>query len=204
MRGSRLQGRFDVDGYESLSIYEGMREDLAHPVGAIVDWWEWDAAYIADNYSDVVDPIYDVSKTAPTGTGSRWKTPIQVEVMLAQFVAGGNVMNTRGFYTSDTLRLVIAMDEIQAKFPGFMEISDPSSHIRDHIVFKGQVYKPTVVMPRGHFAQKWAVVTIQCNQLNPEELVNFAQFQDYALPVQPEPRDTVYGAGVYDSGPYGA
>lgn len=203
MRGSRLQGRFDVDGYESLSIYEGMREDLAHTVGTIVDWWVWDAQFIQNNYSDVVDPIYDVSSSAPVGSGSRWKDPIKVEVMMAQFVTGGNVMNTRGFYTTDTLRLVVGADEMAAKFPGFLETDDPSNHIRDHIVFKGQVYKPTVVMPRGHFAQKWAVVTLQCNQVNPEELINEPQFFQYGLTPPIEPRETTYGAGTYTSGPYG-
>lgn len=203
MRGSRLQGRFDVDGYESLSIYEGMREDLAHTVGTTVDWWVWNTAYIEGNYSDVVDPIYDVSITAPVGSGRKWKEPIRVETLAAQFMTGSNTMNTRGFYTTDTLRLIISADEMYTKFPGFLSVDDPSDHIRDHIVFNGQVYRPTVVMPRGHFAQKWAVVTLQCNQVNPEELVNDPQFQQYALASTPEPRLGEYGAGGYSSGPYG-
>jgi hypothetical protein len=203
MRGSRLQGRFDVDGYESLSIYEGMREELAHTVGTIVDWWVWNTAYIESNYSDVVDDIYDVSIAAPEGNGRRWKEPIQVEVIAAQFVTGSNVMNTRGFYTTDTLRLTVGADEMRDRFPGFLETDDPSNHIRDHIVFKGQVYRPTVVMPRGHFAQKWAVVTIQCNQVNPEELVNDPQFQQYALGSVSEPRTAIYGAGGFGTGKYG-
>lgn len=203
MRGTRLQGRFDIEGYEAGSIYEGMREDLGYMVGGMVDWWEWNQEYIENNYSDVVDDIYDVSVTSPVGSGRRWKASRQVEVLASQFVTGGNSMNTRGFYTTDTLRLIISQDELLTKFPGFMSINDPSDHIRDHIVFKGQVYRPTIVMPRGHFASRWAVVTVQCNQVNPEELVNDPQFQQYALPSTTEPRLRVYGAGPYSSGQYG-
>ena len=203
MRGTRLQGRFDVNGHEAMSMYEGMREDLAYPAGVVVDWWEWNMAYIEGNYSDVVDEVYDVSLSAPAGSGRRWKPPVSVQVIAAQFVAGGTTMNTRGFYTTDTLRLIVGMDELEAVFPGFMATDDPSNHIRDHIVFKGQVYRPTVVMPRGHFAQRWALVTIQCNQVNPEELVNDPQFQQYALPSTSEPRTAIFGAGGYGTGKYG-
>ena len=203
MRGNRLQGRFDIDGYETLSIYVGITEELGWTVGVQIDWWEWDQAYLNNNYSTVVDDIYDVSSSV-TGGGRRWKTPIKVDVVMARFITGGNVMNTRGFYTSDTLRLVINIAEMNKKFPGFLSTRDPSDHIRDHIVFNGQVYRPTVVMPRGHFSQRWAVLTVDCNQVNPEELVNDPQFQAFALPSTTDDRLEVYGAGPYSSGQYGA
>jgi hypothetical protein len=201
MRGHRLQGRFDID-YESLSIYEGITEDLGYMVGIEVDWFEWDQVYMDNNYSSVVDPVYDVANTT-VGGGRRWKTSIKVPVVMAQFVTGRNVMNTRGFYTTDTLRLVINMDEMQERFPGFMTTKDPSDRIRDRIVFQNQVFHPTIVMPRGHFGKRWAVLTVDCNQVNPEELVNDVQFQQYALPSTTDDRLRVYGAGPYSSGQYG-
>jgi len=202
MRGSRLQGRFNVDNYESFSIYEGITEDLGWMVGTTVNWWVWDEDYLNNSYSNVIDDIYDVSSTL-VGKGRRYKDPIKVYVVMARYVTGGNVMNTRGFYTTNTLRLVINMAEIMAKFPGFLTTDDPSNHIKDHIVFNGEVYRPTVVMPRGHFSQRWAVVTIDCNQVNPEELVNDPQFLGESLPATSEPRTAVYGAGGYGTGKYG-
>jgi hypothetical protein len=201
MRGHRLQGRFDID-YESLSIYEGITEDLGYTVGIEVDWFEWDQEYMSSNYSSVVDPIYDVSNTT-VGGGRRWKDSIKVPVVMAQFVTGRNVMNTRGFYTTDTLRMVINMDEMQERFPGFMTTVDASERIRDRIVFQNQVFHPTIVMPRGHFGKRWAVLTVDCNQVNAEELVNDVQFQQYALPSTTDDRLRVYGAGPYSSGQYG-
>jgi len=202
MRGTRLQGRFDVDGYESLAIYEGITEDLGYMVGVQVDWYEWDQDYMDNNFSTVVDDIYDVAAIFPGG-GRRWKDPIKVEIVMAQFVTGRNVMNTRGFYTTDTLRLVANIDEMQKKFPGFLATRDPSAHIKDRIVFQNEVFHPTLVMPRGHFAQRWAVATLDCNQVNAEELVNDAQFQQYALPSVTDQRLSGYGAGQFDSGTFG-
>jgi hypothetical protein len=129
MRSHRVQGRFDLD-YESLSIYEGITEDLGYTVGIEVDWYEWDQAFMDNNYSTVVDSVYDVASTVVDG-GRRWKDAIKVPVVMAQFVTGRNVMNTRGFYTTDTLRMVINMNEMQERFPGFMTRTDPSNHIKD-------------------------------------------------------------------------
>jgi hypothetical protein len=202
MRSHRVQGRFDLD-YESLSIYEGITEDLGYTVGIEVDWYEWDQAFMDNNYSTVVDSVYDVASTVVDG-GRRWKDAIKVPVVMAQFVTGRNVMNTRGFYTTDTLRMVINMNEMQERFPGFMTRTDPSNHIKDRIVFQNEVFHPTLVMPRGHFGARWAVLTVDCNQVNPEELVNDVQFQTFALPSTTDDRLEVYGAGPYDSGQYGA
>jgi hypothetical protein len=42
MRGSDVEGRFSVD-YETLSMYDGMAEDLQNKVGKKVNWFRWQA-----------------------------------------------------------------------------------------------------------------------------------------------------------------
>ena len=37
MRGSKVQGRFKI-GFETLSMDEGMIDELRDPVGTIVNW----------------------------------------------------------------------------------------------------------------------------------------------------------------------
>ena len=108
---------------------------------------------------------------------------------MAQFVRGTNIMNQRGFYVADTLRLVINVGDAQRLLPSL--ITDSNQHIKDRIVYRGQVWIPTRVLPRGSFGYRWAVVTVDCNQMNPEELVNDPQFQDYASPSVIEPRNNV-------------
>lgn len=206
MRGSKLQGRFNMD-YESKSMYEGIAEDLGGTVGQEVDWYQWSETYFEDNYSIVVDDIYDVSNdiynegSTPSGQGRRWALPVKMPTVMAQLIRSSNVMNERGFYVTDTLRLVINVGDMQRLIPDVM--ANPSNHIKDRIMYKGEVFVPTRVLPRGSFGYQYAVITIDCNQVNSEELVNDPQFQTFATPVKTEPRLSIYGAGPYGSGLYG-
>ena len=195
MRGTKVQGRFKID-YENLSINEGIVDELRDPVGSIVNWWLWDDEALAADYDNFVDPIYDVSNQDPT-KGRRWNDPFQVPVIMAQQIRGTNIMNERGFYTVDTLRLVISVADVQRLLPAM--ISDPNVHIKDRIVFQGAVFPPTRVLPRGRYANNYAVVTIDCNQVNAEELVNDPQFQNLSSNYT----DNAYGLDGYGSGEYG-
>lgn len=188
MRGGREgtdnNSRFSID-YEAKSMYEGIAEDLGGTVGVDIDWFRWSDTYAEDNFATVVDDIYDVSSSVP-GQGRRWALPFKMPVVMAQFVRGTNIMNERGFYVADTLRLVLNAGDVQRMIPSVL--TDSNKHIKDRIVFRGEVFVPTRVLPRGSFSYNWAVVTIDCNQVNPEELVNDPQFIRYANPTKTDPR----------------
>lgn len=177
MRGTKLQGRFDID-YEGKSMYEGIAEDLGATVGVDVDWFRWQDYYLEETPSTVMDDIYDVSSSV-IGEGRRWMLPFKMPALMAQLIRSTNTMNERGYYVTDTLRLVINAGDAQRLLPSLTG-NDPSTHIKDRIIYRGQVFTPTRVLPRGHFGYKWSVITIDCNEVNPEELVNDPQFQAYA------------------------
>jgi hypothetical protein len=175
MRGTKVQGRFKID-FENKSMEEGMVDELRDPVGSEVDWWVWDAAALAANYNTWVDPIYDVSNQTP-GQGRRWKDPIKLPVIMAQLLRSTNIMNERGYYVVDTLRLVVSVADVNRLLPALL--TDPNQQIKDRVVFQDEVFVPTRVLPRGRYANFYSVVTIDLNQLNPEELVNDPQFQSH-------------------------
>jgi hypothetical protein len=197
--GTDRNSRFGLD-YEAMSMYEGMAEELGGTVGQEVSWFRWQEYYLEENYASIVDDIYDVSSST-AGQGRRWMLPFKMPSLMAQIVRGTNVMNQRGFYTVDTLRLVLNVGDVARLLPSL--VTAPNSHIKDRIIYRGQVFVPTRVIPRGSFGYRWAVVTVDCNQVNPEELVNDPQFQRYALAATSEPRTRGYGAGDYGSGLYG-
>jgi hypothetical protein len=176
VRGNKVQGRFKID-FETMSMDEGIVDELRDPVGTQVDWWVWDANYIEENPELVFDPIYDTSNEE-TGKGRRWTEPFKMPVIMAQQIRGTNVENQRGFYTTDTLRLVLAIDDVNRLLPEMVD--NPNTHIRDRIVFHSEVFVPTRVLPRGFYKERYSVITIDCNQVNPEQLVNDSQFQQYA------------------------
>ena len=176
MRGSKVQGRFKID-YEKSSMEEGVTDELRDPVGTEVDWYVWDENALQEDYADWVDPIYDVSNQE-SGKGIIWRDPIKVPVIMGQQIRGTNIMNERGLYTVDTLRLVLGVADVNRLLPNL--ISDPNFHIQDRIVFQGAVFIPTRVLPRGRYKDNYSVVTVDTNQCNSEELVNFQQFLDYS------------------------
>jgi hypothetical protein len=176
MRGTKVQGRFKID-FENRSMEEGMVDELRDPVGTEVDWWTWDPNALAADYEDWVDPIYDVSNQED-GKGRRWNEPFKLPVIMAQQLRGTNVMNERGFYVVDTLRLVVAVTDIQRLLP--IMLTNPNEHIKDRAVFQNEVFVPTRVLPRGRYKDYYSVITIDMNLVNAEELVNDPQFQDYA------------------------
>lgn len=175
MRGNRVEGKFKID-FETKSMDEGIVDELRTPVGTEIDWWVWDDAALAADYENWIDPIYDVSNQTD-GKGRRWIAPFKMPVIMAQQLRGTNVVNERGFYTVDTLRLVIAVDDLNRLLPSV--VTSPTNHIKDRVVFQGNVFVPTRVLPRGRYKERYSVVTIDCNQVNSEELVNDLQFQEY-------------------------
>lgn len=199
MRSSDIQGRFSID-YEAKSLYEGIAEDLGGTVGTEVSWYRWQDQYLIDNYTDIVDDIYDVSSYTST-KGRRWMLPFNFPVVMAQLIRSTNVMNERGFYVTDTLRLVINVGEVQRLLPSIL--SSPSNHIKDRIIYRDEVFVPSRVLPRGAFGSRFSVVTIDCNQMNAEELVNDPQFQKYASVSKADLRTIGYGNGYYGSDKYG-
>lgn len=194
MRGSKVQGRFKID-FEHLSINEGIVDELRDPVGSTVNWYLWDAQFFADHPEEVVDDIYDVSSQG-VNQGRKWKSPFEVPVIMAQELRSTNIMNERGFYVTDTLRLVIAVEDVTRLLPAMLD--NPNVHIKDRVVFQGEVFVPTRVLPRGRYANNYTVVTIDCNQLNTEELVNDPQFQGYVDTVVP-PQGSISPGGIGNS-----
>jgi hypothetical protein len=196
-----VQGRFNLD-YESKSMYEGIAEDLGGTVGVDVNWYTWEDYYLDNEYRNIVDPIYDVS-SSEVGKGRRWRLPFKLPVLMAQIIRSTNVMNERGYYVTDTLRLVVNVGDAQRLIPEML--TDPNTRIKDRIVYRGEVFTPSRVLPRGAFGWRWAVVTIDCNQVNPEELVNDPQFQKFSLEGTRDPRNDTYGYGMngYGTSPFG-
>ena len=203
MRGKRLQGRFNLD-YEAKSMYEGIQEDLQHPVGVEVDWFRWSETWAAENTATIVDDIYDVSSSVHNG-GRRWMLPFNMPAVTAQLIRGNNEMNERGFYIVDTLRIVLNVGDVERLVPDMLV--NPDKHIKDRILYRGNVFTPTRVLPRGHFGYKWAVVTIDCLEVNADELVNDPQFQQYAQKATKDMAPITYpgyGQGNFGTEGYGA
>jgi hypothetical protein len=179
-------GRFDTD-FETNEIHDAITKDLTNPVGTTVMWYVWDSV------ATHVDPIYDVG--ASDGVGRQWKTPVDVPTIRAVVKQSQTDLIEEGFYNADRLHLTLDKELLSSLIPGVLDNPDPLN--RDRIVWKGQVYRPLMTQLLGIISERFAIISFECQQIMPEEMVNDSQFQDYASSL------TLYGEGTYGYGSYG-
>lgn len=170
MRGHHSLGRFDAE-YEVKSIRKGITRELEKPVGQYVDW------YLFDPEDSTSDPIYDVG--SPAG-GRVWRGPVRVPIVNGFIFQDEQYQSDRGFYTVDTLRIVINFDDVIRHVPGLDE--QPDQHLLDRIEFRGSVFQPTRVFPKGQVGYEYMGLLVEAIQVKPEEQVN-----DLYNPVIPPP-----------------
>jgi hypothetical protein len=167
-RVGQPEGRFTTN-FEVDAMFRGMRDDLQRRVGMTVAWSIWDAETTG------VDPVYGVGSL---DVGRRWQDPIDVPVIVAQVFQGQTSQNDRGFYNTDVLRFTVSMDDINRAIPDLVD--HPDRHIRDRVLYRGSVFTPTRLYLRGQVLTSYTVLTIDLNQVMPEEMVNDEQFRVYS------------------------
>lgn len=169
MKASDPGGRFSIP-FERRSILSGIGEDLRRPVGQEVQWWRWDSV------ETDVDDIYDVGSI---DVGRKWFDPFTVPCVNATVYQGITLQDERGFYNTDVLRVTINMAEVELLLPTMP--TTPDDFLRDRIVFRNEVFRPTHFYPRGLITDKYTLFTLDASQVNPEEMINDRQFLDYAI-----------------------
>jgi hypothetical protein len=189
MRAYTPGGRFDSD-FETDDILVGVDTDLKNPVGTSALW------YIYDSVNTVLDPIYDVGQDmSSTLGGKRWTGPFTIPVVRAVIEQGKALTSAMGYYNADTLHLTFNIEDVAKYAPNI--IIRPDINNRDRIVWRGQVYRPFSIQERGIIADRFTILSVDCIQVMPEEMVNDTQFWSYSSV------GLGYGEGYYGDGTYG-
>lgn len=175
MRAYTPGGRFDSD-FELDSMGDGITADLTNPAGTTAEWW------IFDKVNSTKDPVYDVE---PIGGGRLWTGPYVLSVIRASITQGATPVTDRGFYNADTLHLTLNVDDLRRVSPdlftdrGLVKAAIDLSN-RYRLVWKEQVYRPFKTQQAGQVSDRHTIITLDCLQLMPDELVNDTQFLSYA------------------------
>lgn len=170
MRAYTPGGRFDAE-FETADILAGINADLQRPVGTYALWW------VFDPDASTVDPVYDVGDI---DGGREWEGPYRIPVVRAVITQGKVYENQRGYYNVDNLHLTLHADDIEAVHPGV--VTNPDLQNRGRVVWKNQIYRPYAVQQRGVIAERFTLLSVDCIQIMPEEMINEPQFQNYASP----------------------
>jgi hypothetical protein len=113
--------------------------------------------------------------------GKSWRGPYKLPIVRAIWGQGSIPQSERGFYSADTLHLTVNGRDILNIDPNVL--NNPDLETRGRIVWKGQVYRPHGVQQRGIIAERYTLVSIECQQVMPDEIINDHQFLDYATAV---------------------
>lgn len=190
MRASHPGGRFTVES-EIDRIETGISEDLQRPVGGDIPWYLW-----APDLTQV-DDTYAVSQGV--SGGRMWHEPhIDMHYIVAQVFQGGTYQNDRGFVNFDTLRLTINMKDILRDFPFLFD--DLDSHLKDRVVYRGKVFRPSRMYLRGQVLDTYTVCTLDLVEVSSAELVNDPQFQQYAEAGTPKTVGPTFSGSSYTTG----
>jgi hypothetical protein len=189
MRAYTPGGRFDAD-FETTDLLAGIDADLKMPVGTNALW------YVYDSANSVLDSIYDVGQDLSGSIGGKsWDGPYSVPVVRAVIKQGEAKTSSVGFYNADTLHLTFNIEDVQKFAPNI--IIRPDINNRDRVVWRGQVYRPYAIQERGIVADRFTILSVDCIQVMPEEMVNDTQFWSYSAV------GFGYGEGYYGDGTYG-
>lgn len=167
--GGRFDHRFEAD-----SIEAGIIDELQEPFGSVVNWYVYNPA------QSTIDAIYDTAQSDDDG-GKVWTGPYYVPVVSANLKQGhAPQVEHEGYYNVDNLLLIAAITAV--KRAGILDIAqNPSAHLADRILWRGEVWKPSDIQPRGLVGpSRYTVIAITCNQISPEEMDNDVTFQKYA------------------------
>jgi hypothetical protein len=171
MKAYNPGGRFDAD-FEQKDIFVGIDSDLKSPVGTHALW------YIYDPTDTVLDPIYDTGYVPSVHGGREWRGPFQIAVVRAVIKQGTSKVSEAGFYNADQLHLTLNANDINAIAPGVMD--NPDYQDRSRIIWKGEVWRPFDAQQVGIIGENFTLLSVDCQQVMPDEMVNDPQFQQYA------------------------
>lgn len=165
-------GRFMPD-VETDRIYGAMRgwRDVSG------DWIDY---YRFDSRATVVDSIYDEA----TGQGRIYLPAVRIPVLHVTVLAGENQDSDTGFYFNDTLSIICAFDQFTRTGMDFADV-EQGNYLKDRVYYNQKVFRAISMVPKGKIQQRPTMVSIDCTQLKPDELIDDTQFVPWSQQANP-------------------
>lgn len=137
--------------------------------GDHVEYYRFDAA------NSVMHDIYDEA----SGEGRVFIGPIYLETLPVIHQENPNESPEAGFYYRDAIHVTCSFDQFtKTGFPN-TDI-DTQAYLRDRLVYDNKVFRVTEINVLGQIIERDVIVTIDGQQIKPDELVFDAQFNKYS------------------------
>lgn len=163
-------GRWTAD-VETDQIYMSMRgwRDVS---GDWIDYYRYNEA------ATQVDDIYDEAAYP----GRIYYPPVRIPVLHVTLIPGENQNTDMGFYYNDTLHIICAFDQFTTTGMDYADVEE-GNYLKDRVYYNQKVFRTLTMAPSGKIQERPTMITIDCTQLKPDELVDDVAFMPWSQPV---------------------
>lgn len=165
----KTHGRFNVQ-YETTDIMSTLR-GRQQEIGERVDYYRFSHADPAG------DDLYDEG----TGQGKIYSGPFHIPALHVVHNEGPAHDTTQGMYFVNNLHVTCSFDALRKMGFDDQDI-DHGTFLTDRIVYDDTVFRVTSISVLGQIKNRDIIVSMECVQLKPDELVNDAQFARWSQP----------------------
>jgi hypothetical protein len=163
----KAHGRFNVQ-YETTEIMAVLR-GRQNEVGERVDYYRY-------SHSDPAgDSLYDEG----TGQGKVYQGPFQVHTLHVIHDQGASQDTPRGLYSVGNLHITASFDALRRIGFADQDIKH-QRYLTDRIVYDTSVFRVSSISVLGQIQNRDIIVSIECVQVEPDEMVNDAQFAHWS------------------------
>lgn len=152
--------------FETAHIHRMMREELQKDTGTVVLWYAYDPSGTTSH------EIYDV------GESRIWVEPTLLPVIAAIREEGPLQQGAPAFYSTDHVHLVVSYDEWTKHGLGDPQRID--DHLKARFVYDDVVFHVVAMQVRGQVRERDIVIGLDAAEVDPSDLVNDEQFQEWA------------------------
>lgn len=161
------RGRWNINA-ETTAIHRALR-GFQRTTGDSVTYWRFD--YNASEIHDVYDEA--------AGAGRQFYGPWQIPVIHADHGEQPDAIpRDSGLYIRDTLRIIAEFNQLEKTGLTDADIKHGTFQ-RDRVGYNNSLFAVTHMDLRGQIRRRDIIVTIACQQLRDDELVDDPQFEPY-------------------------
>ncbi|RZU35930.1 hypothetical protein EV284_3413 [Streptomyces sp. BK022] len=165
----KRSGRFNAN-YETTEIMASLR-GRQHEIGEMVQYYRY------SHTDPAAEDLYDEA----TGQGKVYAGPYRIPALHVIHSQGASQDTPQGLYSVDNLSITASFDSLRKM--GFTDQDvKHGKYLTDRIVYDETVFRVTSIAVLGQIQNRDIIVGIECAQVNPDELVNDAQFAHWAQP----------------------
>jgi hypothetical protein len=166
----KRSGRFNAN-YETTEMMASLR-GRQHETGEMVQYYRY-------SHTDPAgEDLYDEA----TGQGKTFIGPYRIPALHVIHSQGAAQDTPQGLYTVDNISLTCSFDSLRKM--GFTDQDiDHGKYLVDRLVYDSSVFRVTSIAALGQIQNRDVIVSIECVQMKPDELVNDVQFAHWSQTV---------------------